>query len=136
MPAGQGVTGPASGGAATAAASFPASPASASSRPLAGPASASSPFGAPRTTRPSAAAASARVTSPRLLARPILSGPREDAVVPEQHLDRARPSVERIVVRAGHVLEVVRDAGGAPGGRQALDRLLEVVLLAREEAKR
>src|SRR5687767_14842489 len=134
-----------SAGQVDAAASARASDASASSsRPFAGPACASVASGA-TTTSPVAIAktiesARARFTVDQHGARravratvtasgPRALRPREDPIVPKQHFDRAGPTIERVVVRAGQVLEIVVDPSRAPRGGGALDRALEVVIL-------
>ena len=55
--------------------------------------------------------------------------------MPEEHLDGSGTAIERVVVNARHVLEIVLDAGGTPRRGAVVDGALEVILAAREEAE-
>src|SRR5579862_5481045 len=57
------------------------------------------------------------------------------AIVPKQELDRARTPIEDVVVGTDDVGEIVGNARGGPGSRHADDRVVEVVLVAREQVE-
>src|SRR5579863_4068892 len=59
----------------------------------------------------------------------------QGSIVPEKKLDRPRPAIEDVIVRTGINAEVMGNAGILPRLRDFRDRIVEIVVVARQEAK-